>query len=132
MSGFKKIKIEVGIWDGVYPDGTKVVDVARRNVEGTKNIPARDFRKLAMMMIKANCLPKFNKEITNSLKNNRSVPISSIQDICLEMQAEMKDAIIYFSFPPNAEATIKAKGFDDPLIDTKLLLHSVNYKYEVA
>jgi hypothetical protein len=48
-------------------------DVARRNVYGTKNIPARDFRKLAIEAIKANCLrskkSKFGKKRSENKHN---------------------------------------------------------------
>jgi hypothetical protein len=129
-SGFRKIKIEAGIWDGAYPDGQKVVDVARRNVYGTKNIPARDFRKLAIKAIKANILPTFKKIILNSVKKGAKINITNLEDIGMAMQTEMKQAIIDMDFPPNAPSTVKAKGFDDPLINTRKMFNSVDYKVE--
>jgi hypothetical protein len=129
ISNFKEIKIKAGIWDGMYPDGTKVVDVASRNIYGTESIPARDFRKLAIEGIKANILPTFKRIILNSLKK-RSIHVSTVQDIGMAMQAEVKQAIIDMDTPPNAPSTIRAKGFDDPLIHTRRMLNSVEYKCE--
>jgi hypothetical protein len=40
----------------------------------------------------------------------------------------LKETVIKWSEPSNAPSTIKRKGFNDPLIHTKKLLKSIDYK----
>lgn len=44
------------------------------------------------------------------------------------IQAQLQHSINQWTSPPNADATIKKKGFDKPLIETALMLRSVDFQ----
>lgn len=56
-------------------------------------------------------------------------------DVVLEKMGNLiknniQESIVNFKNPPNAPSTIKKKGFDAPLRETKQMLNSVDYKIE--
>jgi hypothetical protein len=132
MNILQKLHIEVGLWGNeTYPDGQKVVDVAKNNILGTDSIPARDFMTIAKENIRNNCIQKLKKIIIDSHKKGglRSVE-SAVERIAIDMQSEVKQAILDMDSPSNAPSTVRQKGFNDPLIETKTMLNSVAYRFE--
>jgi hypothetical protein len=47
-----------------------------------------------------------------------------------EIKGELQESIITFSGAPLSDATVAAKGFATPLIDTGVMLNSVDYEVE--
>ncbi len=63
----------------------------------------------------------------------RHVVLSGNADVALEragaaMAAAVRDTIAESPFDPNAEATVKKKGFDHPLVDTGQLLEAIGHE----
>jgi phage gpG-like protein len=127
-----------------YPDGTSVVMVASVNQFGAtiqhpggkvgKNqagphqidIPARDFMtpggkaaQAATEPIKKALLPALNAgKVTKEQILGHMGPFA---------EAALKKAIADFTDPPNAPSTIRRKGDDNPLEDTRLMVQSVTH-----
>ena len=115
---------------GSYPSGESVADVAAWNEYGTERIPERSFLRATMAARR--------KKYTAIMATLAAAAIEGTDRIKPGMarlgelaRNDVKDAIVKFDDPGNSEATIAAKGRDDPLIDTRRLLTSVEYKHEI-
>lgn len=116
----ESVEIKAGfLGNDFYPDGTPVAKVAYWNDGGTPNIPERPFLTSAKIINKDTWV----KMIKIKLKNSDS----NFNKIGTDMVKKLKTNIVEWKIPGNAVSTINKKGFDDPLIDTKLMLNSVNY-----
>lgn len=121
----KKV-IAVGFPKGksqAYPDGTSVIDVAASHVYGM-GVPERDFMSLAKEGIEEKTKPILRRIYRSKIPGQ----IETLQEIAGQAaQDEIKNAIVELDQPPNAPATIAAKGSDNPLIDTTYMLKTVTY-----
>ena len=91
-----------------YPDGTRVVDVAVQNEFGVllAGVPPRPF------------LDYSAREISTFVDFSRD----DARDACVGI---VQQAIEDWDAPPNAQLTILLKGFDNPLIHTRMMKDSV-------
>ena len=118
--------------NSVYPDGTKVAQVAFWNEYGTltKNnkqfIPPRPFfRNVIKAKLKewssnfSILLSKYNYDFDKAY--------SSLGEL---IRDDIQQSIVQLKNPPNAPATIKIKGKNTPLQDTGDMLRSVDYEYK--
>ncbi len=120
----KAASVEIGFMEGAtYPDDTSVALVAAFNEFGTAKAPPRPFFR---NMIAANSR-KWPRNITTALKNNDYDASAALGLIGQEIQEELQDSIRSNTPPPNAPATVAAKGFDRTLIDTGHMLNSVTH-----
>ena len=115
--------LEVGFFaESKYPDGTYVANVAAYNNYGTDNIPARPF------------LDQFSDESQDMLREHSAITPPVTDGVLTQMGSELKSGlqstIREWVEPPNAPRTIAKKGKDDPLVDTELLINSVEYRIE--
>lgn len=122
-------KLKVGFADAKYPNGQKVAEVAYWNEFGHVNkdgtiTPPRPFFRNSVLENKKNWAVIFNK-----VTKRNGVKVA-LKKLGMQMQKDIKETIIKFDNPPNAPYTIKKKGFNDPLIDTKKMLNSVSWKVE--
>ena len=121
-------RLYVGLFAGDrYPDGTEVVDVALWNHFGTERIPERPFISFTIESKEA----AIKKQIAASvslLTSGRSTAGQQLKLIGKYVTGLIQDEIEQWSSPPNAESTVKAKGFNDPLIETRRLKNSVTHR----
>lgn len=121
-----KKEIAVGFPKGksqAYPDGTSVIEVAASHQYGI-GVPERPFMNEAKEEIEKQTKPIL-RAITKS-KNPNQVKV--LQEIAGQAASDaIKKAIVDLKDPPNAPATIAAKGSDNPLIDTTHMLKTVVY-----
>ena len=115
--------LEVGFFDNKkYPDGTYVAQVAVYNNYGTGNIPARPF------------FDEFADGSTETLREHsaRTPPITNafLTEVAGILKNYLQSVIRVWTEPPNAPRTIAKKGKDDPLVDTELMLNSVDHRIE--
>jgi len=110
---------------GSYPNGESVAQVAGWNVYGTATIPKRDFMGMAEGPIKQSTSAVFSA--IDSGKLNESAVTSLLNAAGNVAVSEIKKAIVDLDDPPNAESKIAKKGFNNPLIETGLMLQSVTY-----
>ena len=115
--------LEVGFFEeSKYPDGTYVANVAAYNNYGTDNIPARPF------------LDQFSDESPDLLRDYSAItpPVTDavLTQMGSELQRGLQSTIREWTEPPNAQSTVDKKGFNDPLIDTELMVNSVKFRIE--
>lgn len=117
-------QVEVGFIDGAtYPDGTSVAAVAAFNEFGTATSPPRPFFR---DMIQKNSA-KWPVNLRTALKNTGYDAETSLGLVGQEIKEELEQSIQSNTPPPNAEATVAAKGFDRTLIDTGTMLRSISH-----
>lgn len=120
----QSLKMKIGILaDKTYPDGTKAAQVGYFNEYGTKDIPARPFFRTAIEN-NSNVLPQMAASLLS-----KHDPETVARIIGEHMVGEFTNSVMTWSDPPNAESTIKQKGFDSPLrANDRLLRNSFSYE----
>lgn len=132
--------VEVGFLEGAtYPDGTPVASVAFWNEFGsihstedakgvfTMNVtPARPFFR-TMIADESPSWPGKVAALAKSTHNDGPRVLALMGE---DIDGALKQSINDFTTPPNAESTIKAKGFNKPLTDTSHMVNSTGYKVE--
>jgi hypothetical protein len=129
--------LSVGIHDdaGIHHEASKdgkvktVAEVAFWNEFGTDDghIPERSFMRSTMdrnMFRYQGMLKKYAIRIYEG----RMTIDESLDQLGRIIAADMRKAVRDFHDPRNADSTIKAKGFDDPLIETRQLMRSITHK----
>lgn len=107
-----------------YPDGTPVAQVAYWNEFGTEHIPPRPFFRHLIETNKSGWSLAFG----NLMKSN-NYDVNRVFALMGEgMKDQLTRAIIDFSDPNNAPATVDKKGFDNPLIDTGVMQKATGYE----
>lgn len=130
--GFRqKELLRVGFLSGAkYPDGTSVALVAAANDYGS---PAhgRPPRPFFRNMIAANSA-NWPDMITTLLKKNHYKADLALQQAGAIIAGQLRQSIIDLISPPLAESTIRAKGFDKPLIREGIMLGSVDFEVKTG
>ena len=120
----------MGFEDAVYANGVAVAQVALWNEFGTATIPERPFWRPALKKVR----PKVRRMILERARKGirPSYPYRHAgndrllaQDVADAIIKEVRKYIRDLKQPPNALATIKKKGFDDPLVWTGKLERSI-------
>lgn len=117
--------VEVGFIDGAtYPDGTPVAAVAFWQEFGTSTIPARPYFRQMIAAESPTWAPEMAKLAKSAGYDGAQVLALMGEDIKGGLQQSIND----LTEPPLSPATIAAKGFSKPLIDTGHMLNSITYK----
>ena len=106
-----------------YPDGTNVAQVAFWNEYGTIHAPPRPFFR---RMIEAKS-SKWGKALGKSLTSTHYDVPAALSLMGEGIKDQLTASIVGFASPGNAESTVKAKGFDKPLVDTGQMQRAVGY-----
>lgn len=114
-----------------YPDGTSQAEVAFHNEFGTKDIPERSFIRSTADENRARYVGLMKGE-TNKIIAGKSTVKVSLEKVGMIAQGNVRKKIKTLRTPPNAPATIKAKGSSNPLIDTSTMLKSIDYEVKGA
>lgn len=122
----EKATVKVGIMGNkTYPDGELVAAVGAANEYGTKTAPARPFFRSTI----ANNREVLPEMIASLLK--RHDPETVLRLVGEHMSDELKQAVMTWTDPPNAQSTIDAKGYNAPLrANDRLLRNSFSYEIE--
>lgn len=110
--------------DATYPDGTSVATVAFFNEFGTSRAPPRPFFR---QMI-ASKSPGWGQALVKALRANGGDTHAALNLMGEGIKGQLVESIRNFSSPGNAPSTIAKKGFDKPLVDTGLMIRSVDYE----
>jgi phage gpG-like protein len=138
----------VGFWNEYgatiqHPGGTKYIDdaVVNGRYVGTRfvgndfsgehkttkaheiNIPARPFMRTTAQ----NKAARWAKIVGVTLQRNGGDFEAALKLAGEAAMTDIKQTIATFNDPPNAASTIRKKGHDQPLRDTKNLMHSIAY-----
>jgi hypothetical protein len=121
-------RLYVGLFAGdKYPDGTDVVDVAMWNHFGTERIPERPFISFTIESREA-AIKKRIAASVSLLTEGRSTAGQQLKLIGKYVSELIKREITLWDTPANAESTVKAKGFNDPLLETGKMRESVRHE----
>jgi hypothetical protein len=134
MQKAASMEVAVGFPAGkaqAYPDGESVIDVAARNCFGI-GVPQRDFMELAKPDIAEKAKPIIREMGRIAVKPNPGIgevtAVQALQEAAGQVaQTAIQKAIIDLDTPPNAPATIAAKGSSNPLVDTGHLKNAVTF-----
>lgn len=118
--------VRVGVMGAkTYPDGQLVASVAAANEFGTDKIPARPFFRSTI----ANNRDVLPRMIAALLERHDVETVLRL--IGEHMSDELKQSVMTWSDPPNAESTVKKKGYNAPLrANDRLLRNSFSYELE--
>ena len=122
----KSATLRVGFLEGsTYPDGTSVPMVAAIQEFGapSKGIPPRPFFRRMI----AEKQDTWGPAIGDMLKANNFDAEKTLGNAGATIKGQLQRSIEDLTDPPLAPATVAAKGFDKPLIDTSVMLKSVSF-----
>lgn len=119
--------IEIGIADGAkYPNGQSVADVAYCNEYGTTKIPARPFISATYLK----CSSEWGSQFEWILEQSGFKLQASLEAFANMVVGQVKNEINNIWEPALSPFTVARKGTDKPLIDTGLLMNSIDYQIE--
>lgn len=128
LAALARGSVSIGFMGGAtYPDGTSVASVAFWNEFGHGGkfpAPPRPFFRTMI----SNNQGKWPDMMAKSLKSTKLDGQKTLAYMGEEIEGELKQSITDLVAPVLAPATIKAKGFEKPLIDTGQMLNSVTYR----
>lgn len=120
-----------------YPDGTSVAQNAIWQEFGTtratsgdadtkriEHVPPRPFFRTMI----ADKSPKWPESLAYVLKANHYDAARALASMGEGIKGQLVESIVNWSEPPNAPATIAAKGFNKPLIDQGVMQRAVAYE----
>lgn len=119
--------LKVGFLEGAtYPDGTPVAMIAAINNYGapSRGIPPRPFFS-GMVDEKS---PEWGDTFAGLMEANGDDTVKALRLMGEGIKGQLQQSIRDTVAPPNAPSTIRAKGFDKPLIDIGHMLNSVDYE----
>lgn len=121
--------LKVGFLEGAtYPEGQSVPAVAAFNEFGTGNAPPRPFFRNAINKNGA----KWGKAGATILKSTGGDVKKTLMLLGEGIKGDIIQSINDLVSPPLAQSTIDRKGFDKPLIDTAVMVNSVDYVVKVG
>lgn len=121
--------VRVGFFEGSkYESGKTVASVARINEFGL-GVPRRSFMRPAVHRNKKELSEILRADYRQTIRNNGNT-MNVLSRFGVYVQGLIQNQIILTYSPPNAPSTIKRKGFNAPLRDTRLMLHSVQHQEE--
>jgi hypothetical protein len=121
--------LSVGFLEGAtYPDGTSVAMVAAVNEFGApaNNQPPRPFFRTMI----AEKSPTWGTSLAATLKATNYDPKAALGLMGEGIKGQLQQSILDLTSPPLSPKTIARKGFDKPLIDSSVMINSVNYVVE--
>ena len=123
-------KAQVGFFSGpTYPDGKRVVQIAFYQNYGTPNarfpVPARPFMNNAIDDVRPQWVAMLRAGLNpRTMAVQRGLAVRLCELVKNQIQLE----ITTFRDPPNTAFTIAKKGSNNPLVDKRKMLQSVDYQ----
>ncbi len=140
VKNLKDSFVTIGIHEkaGNYPNGTPVSLVAAVNEFGTTKagrsgsvrIPERSFMRSTFDENKSKW-QKLNNDLLADVLLRGSTVDKTLNQMGLVIMESIKAKILKMRDPPNAPSTRRKKGFDNPLVDSRLLWRSINYEVKI-
>lgn len=127
LRGLNGHDVEIGLFDGMYEDGTTVPQVAFWHEFGTETMPARPLQVVTYERDKKQLANVGSEMLTSFIKGkSASVALSQFGNWYSD---RMKYTIaLGQGFAKLSPYTIKRKGHDHPLYETGRLVQSIKYK----
>jgi len=121
--------LKVGIVESAtYPDGTSVATVAATNEFGNpaNNQPPRPFMRNTIERRSG----EWGDTLVSAVNHTNGDMRTALALLGEKMTGDIKEEINTLTEPALAESTIKAKGFDKPLIHTGFMRDRIDYKVD--
>jgi hypothetical protein len=109
LEKFNDMAVDVGYFDG------ETATIALYNDFGTRRIPSRPFMRATA-------------DDEEDRVHGKKTALRVYAEAGARVTSETKKAITSWSIPPNAPSTIKAKGVNNPLIDTGHMRRATTFK----
>ncbi len=125
----KASEVSVGFLSGAtYPDGTSVPMVAALNEFGRpeKNQPPRPFFR-DMIAAKS---PEWGPAVAALIEANGFDAAKTLAQTGQAVKAQLQNSIQTFDRVPLAPSTIAAKGHDKQLVDSAVMVNSVDFRID--
>ena len=127
-TGYVGFNANQGIY---YPDGQALWKVAENNEFGaiTKEglySPPRPFMRTTIDENRDEYAQNLKEVAKQYLEGGKGARLTMVSALKI-MKMDIQESILSWDTPPNAPMTIERKGFNDPLIDTKVMLKNVTY-----
>lgn len=113
--------------DSVTGSDVTVAEVAFFNEFGTSVAPERSFIR-STVDEKRRDFERLRDDLLTSIADNKIGVNAALTRLGFRISQEIKSKIIKLRTPPNAPSTIAKKGFNNPLIDSHLLLNSIDFQ----
>lgn len=123
------VTLSVGFLEGsTYPDGTSVPMVAATNEFGApaRGQPPRPFFRTMI----ADKSPAWGLAIADLLKETDYDAARTMERVGMGIKGQLQQSIRDLTTPPLKPSTVQRKGFDKPLVDTSVMINSVDYVVE--
>lgn len=128
LAGLADQEARVGWFESsIYEDGTPVAYVATIHEFGTGRIPARPFMRPAVAQYGQKWLNELAEGAKMCLTTGAS-PVAVLDAVALGAAGNVGEVIQSITSPPLAASTIKRKGFDKPLVDTKKMFTELAHR----
>lgn len=120
-------EVSVGfLVDATYPDGKPVAMVAALNEFGHENVPPRPFFR-EMIQEKS---PEWPEAVGDLLISNNYDGCRTLEQSGAAIKGQLQEQITVYAGPGLVESTIERKGHDKELIDSGVMLRSVDYRVD--
>lgn len=130
LKAFQGLSVEAGFFETAkYDDGTPVASVATIHEFGLGNVPARPFMRVAEAESRKAIINLVAKGAV-AVADGRMTPDAVFERVGGLMRGAIQDAIAHGAHTPLSGATIAAKGFATPLVDTARMLQSVTHRVQ--
>ena len=134
FKSFGSLDIRIGIPSDAapYPDGTPVAMVAMVHEFGSpsKGIPERSFMRSTIDENQPKYIGMAQRGVKKVIAGK--IALTKVANLIgLAVAGDMQQKIVELKTPANAPSTIKAKGSDNPLVDTGHLGQSVRHEVVV-
>jgi hypothetical protein len=121
LEKFNDMAVDVGYFDG------ETATIALYNDFGTRRIPSRPFMR-ATADDEEDRVSEIMIRGAEAVVHGKKTALRVYAEAGARVTSETKKAITSWSIPPNAPSTIKAKGVNNPLIDTGHMRRATTFK----
>lgn len=108
------------------PSGVSILEVAIFNEFGTSTAPARPAFRFSALKMRPAIIQK-QKEMLEALIDGRTTMAAGLGKIGVYAKNETRRIVREWDSPPNSDATVASKGFNDPLIDTEQMVNAIDW-----
>lgn len=125
----KEGSVRVGFFsDSRYSGDLPVAKVARINEFGV-GVPKRPFMRPAVHNRRQELVDLLHRTYRQALRDNQDTLVT-LERFGEYVKGIIQEQIVNTNEPPNSPVTIAKKGFNAPLRDTLVMLHSVRFQAE--
>lgn len=131
LQQLEKHNVQAGILSDKGSDavegGHTLAEIASFNEFGTDDIPERPAHRTAFEQSKAGFQRRL-AGIVGLVAQGKISYVTGFERLGAWYVGELKQSVINWSDPPNADSTVRQKGANNPLIDTGRTVNSIDFE----